>query len=436
MPVLLLTGTFYTMAYARMHKGFQSPRSSSSLPISQPHEQKKSHNQTHPNSRLPIPTTATGCSAMATTVLRRTLTSTLKPILSPRLSFRLFSTAPPPSRPFTTPTPTHPQTRTPQEKQFETWVELLKPGFTQSDVNEALRAQSDADLAFDIFRWTSQQRGYKHDHSTYLTMIQIAVAGRRHRHAEALLEEVLAGVCPVSLPLYNSLIRFCCAHRCLFNRAFDVYRKMLKDGDYDCKPNLDTFTMLFHVLLRRFHKLNVSYVYLKVVRSLSKQMKALGVIPDIYVLNMIIKAYAKCLYVDEAIRVFREMGLYGCKPNRYTYSYLAKGSCEKGWAGQGFGFYKEMREKGLVPTSSTFMILVCSLALERRFGDAVEVLRDMLENSMAPDFLTYKTLLEELCRDGRGDDAFEYLEEFRKNDVAMGEKTYKMLLNKLHFVGR
>ena len=225
---------------------------------------------------------------MAATLLRRTLASTLKTILSPRLSLRLLSATQPPSNPYPTRTPQ--QTRTPQEKQFETWVELLKPGFTQSDVNQALRAQSDADLAFDIFRWTSQQRGYKHDHSTYLTMIQIAVAGRRHRHAEALLEEVLAGVCPVSLPLYNSLIRFCCSHRCLFNRAFDVYRKMLKDGDYDCKPNLDTFTMLFHVLLRRFNKLNVSYVYLKIVRSLSKQMKALGVIPDTYVLNMIIKA--------------------------------------------------------------------------------------------------------------------------------------------------
>ena len=87
----------------------------------------------------------------------------------------------------------------------------------------------------------------------------------------------------------------------------------------NCKPNLQTYSMLFNLLLRRFNKLNVCYMYLQSAKSLSKQMKAAGVIPDTYVLNMIIKAYSKCLEVDEAIRVFREMGLYGCEPNAYTY---------------------------------------------------------------------------------------------------------------------
>ncbi|XP_021749641.1 pentatricopeptide repeat-containing protein At3g25210, mitochondrial [Chenopodium quinoa] len=369
---------------------------------------------------------------MTTTVFRRTITTNLRNFLSPPLHHHHLSTTPPPP-----PTQPHfPKSQTPSEKQFQTWVNFLKPGFTPSDVNHALNSQSDPDLAFDIFRWTSHQRGYTHDSSTYLTMIHLAVAGRRHGHAEALLEEVLAGACPVSLPLYNSLIRFCCSHRCLFNRAFDVYKKMMKADSIDCKPNLETYAMLFNVLLKKFNKLNVSYVYLNAVRSLSKQMKALGVVPDTYVLNMIIKAYAKCLQVDEAVRVFREMGLYGCEPNAFSYGYLFKGCCEKGRVWQGFGFFKEMREKGLVPSSGAYMVLVCSLALERKFEDAVEVLRDMLENSLKPDLLTYRTLLEEMCRDGKGIEALELLEEFRKKDVAMGERTYNELVDSLHFVDR
>jgi pentatricopeptide repeat protein len=79
----------------------------------------------------------------------------------------------------------------------------------------------------------------------------------------------------------------------------------------NCKPTLEIYTLLLNSLLRKFNKLNVCYMYLHSVRSLAKQMKAVGVIPDTFVLNMIIKAYAKCLEVDEAIRVFREMGLYG-----------------------------------------------------------------------------------------------------------------------------
>ncbi|KAK6937854.1 Pentatricopeptide repeat [Dillenia turbinata] len=325
----------------------------------------------------------------------------------------------------------NPRTKTPLEKQFETWIDKLKPGFTSSDVDEALRAQSDSDLAFDIFRWTAQQRGYKHDHVTYLTMIRLAISGKRYSQAETLVEEVLAGACSISVPLYNSIIKFCCGRKFLFNRAFDVYKKMLKSDD--CKPTIETYTLLFGSLLRRFNKLNVSYVYLHAVRSLTKQMKASGVIPDAFVLNMIIKAYSKCLELDEAIRVFREMGLYGCEPNEYTYNYIINGFCEKGRVNQGLGFYKEMRKKNLVPTGATYMVLICSLSLEARIEDAIKVVFDMLGNSMGPDLLTYRTLLDSLCREGKGNEALELLEELKKKDSLMGEKTYKILLSSLHF---
>ncbi|KAK2996836.1 hypothetical protein RJ639_024970 [Escallonia herrerae] len=328
----------------------------------------------------------------------------------------------------------HPRTRTPLERQFETWLDKLKPGFGPPDVVEALRAQSDPDLALDIFRWTAQQRGYKHDYTTYLTMIQVSIYGKRYRHAESLVEEVLAGACPGSVPLYNSMIKFCCGRKFLFNRAFDVYKKMLKSDD--SKPSLETYALLFNSLLRKFNKVNVCYVYLHSVRSLTKQMKASGVIPDTFVLNMIIKAFSKCLEVDEAIRVFREMGLYGCEPNEYTYSYITKGLCERGKVNQGMWYYKEMREKGLVAKASTCMVLICSLSMERRFGDATDVVFDMLKNAMAPDLLTYRTLLEGMCREGRGDDAFELLEELKRRDSLISQNTYKTLLNGLHFVSR
>ncbi|RZC61145.1 hypothetical protein C5167_022908 [Papaver somniferum] len=327
------------------------------------------------------------------------------------------------------------KTRTPMEKQFETWVDKLKPKFTPDDVNEALKSQSDPDLALDIFRWSALQRNYKHNHITYLTMIQIVASGKQFKHTETLIDEVLAGACAVNLPLYNYMIQYCCSRKPLFNRAFDVYKKLLNSKE--CKPSLETFTMLLNTILRRFSKLNVSYVYLHAVRSLLKQMKISGVIPDTVALNYIIKAYSMCLDMDEAIKVYQEMGLYGCEPNEYTYSYLAKGLCEKGRVSEGVDYYKEMREKkGLVPTSSTYMILICSLSMERRYEEATEIMFDMLKNSMVPDLLTYKTLLEGICREGKEDEAFELLEEVRKKQGSMGDRTYKNILNGLHFVSQ
>ncbi|XP_007049649.2 PREDICTED: pentatricopeptide repeat-containing protein At3g25210, mitochondrial [Theobroma cacao] len=344
----------------------------------------------------------------------------------PSLYHRTFSIPPQsPASPFL-----RPRTRTPLETQFETWIQKLKPGFTTAEVDAALRAQPDADLALDIFRWTALQRGYKHTDATYLTIIKLLISAKRYRHAETLIEEVIAGACPISVPLYNTIIRFCCGRKFLFNRAFDVYKKMLKSDD--CKPTLETFTLLFNSLLRRFNRQNVCHVYLHAVRSLTKQMKALGIIPDTFVLNMIIKAYSKCLAIDEAIRVFREMGLYGCEPNAYTYGYIFKGLCEKGRVAQGFGLFKEMRDKGLVPKGSAYMILICSLAMEQRLDDAVDVVSDMLANLMAPDLLTYKTVLEEFCSRGRSHDAFELLEDWKKRDLSMGQKNYRILVNALH----
>lgn len=368
-----------------------------------------------------------------TSTLRKTpqnlLTSPLPAVFS-SLYHRRFSNPPqPPENPTS---PFHrPRTRTPLETQFETWIHKLKPGFTSADVEAALRAQPDADLALDIFRWTALQRGYKHTDTTYLSMIKQLIYAKRYRHAETLVEEVIAGACPMSVPLFNAIVRFCCGRKFLFNRAFDVYKKMLNSDD--CKPTLETFALLFNSLLRRFNRQTVCYVYLHGVRSLTKQMKSLGIIPDAFVLNMVIKAHSKCLDIDGALRVFREMGLYGCKPNDYTYGYIFKGLCEKGRVTQGFGMFKEMREKGLVPKGSAYMILICSLAMERRLEDAVDVVSDMLGNSMAPDLLTYKTVLEELCRGGKGNDAFELLEEWKKRDLSMGQKNYRILLNAVHF---
>ncbi|KAG6471924.1 hypothetical protein ZIOFF_069377 [Zingiber officinale] len=53
--------------------------------------------------------------------------------------------------------------------------------------------------------------------------------------------------------------------------------------------------MLLAAVLRRIGKPQVSYVYLHSVRSLARQMKSSGVIPDTFALNLIIKAYCWAL---------------------------------------------------------------------------------------------------------------------------------------------
>ncbi|KAJ8636009.1 hypothetical protein MRB53_010276 [Persea americana] len=71
-------------------------------------------------------------------------------------------------------------------KKFDSWVAHLCPGFTTSNVVAALRSQSDPDLALDLFRWISQQRGYCPDPLAYLAIIDIIASGKRFSSAESL----------------------------------------------------------------------------------------------------------------------------------------------------------------------------------------------------------------------------------------------------------
>jgi pentatricopeptide repeat protein len=192
--------------------------------------------------------------------------------------------------------------------------------------------------------------------------------------------------------------------------------------------------MLLSAVVGRLGKPPICYVYLRSVRSLARELKSSGIIPDTFLVNLIIKAYSRCLEMDDALIVFSEMPLYNCEPNDLTYGYLVKGLCEKGWVNHGMDMFCEMRERGFFPTAGVYNVLVSSLALERRFEDAIKIVFDMLENKKRPDLLTYRTLMEELCREGRADEAFGLLDELRKRRGAMETRVYSDLLEGLHWI--
>ncbi|KAJ0984285.1 hypothetical protein J5N97_002641 [Dioscorea zingiberensis] len=319
----------------------------------------------------------------------------------------------------------NPRSRTPSETHFNALVSNLRPGFTSADLAAALDSTVDPDLALDLFRWASLRPGFRPDAPLYHTLLRTLISSRRFSAAESLISDALSGACIPDPPLYNTIIHFCCSRRHLLSQAFDAFKKMRRSS----KPSIETYSMLLGAIVKRFGKPPVSHIHLHSVKSLVRQMKASGIIPDTYALNLIIKAYSKCLEMDDAIRVFKEMALYNCEPNEYSYGYIAKGLCEKGRIREGLGFLREMREKGFVPTSSVYVAVICSVAMERWFEEGVEVVFDMLGNGMRPDVLSYRTLLEEMCRDGKVEEAFGLLEEVRKRDAAMEKKVYDDLLS-------
>lgn len=328
--------------------------------------------------------------------------------------------------------------RTPPDEQFAAWVTRLRPGFTASDLAAAITAEEDPDLALALFRWAALRPGFRHAPESYLAALTAASSGRRPAAAEALVHDVFAGACAPDLRLFNACLRFCCARRSLFQLAFDMFNKMrAMPAAAGCRPDVETYTLLLTAVVRRVRRPPASMVYLHAVRSLYRQMKASGVVPDTFLLNLIIKAYARCVEVDEALKVFREMPLYGCEPNEFTYGYIVKAMFQKGRSDKGMEYFAEMREKGFVPSGGVYMIAVSALALEWRFDESRRVLLDMLDCGRKPDMITYRTLLEEMCRAGRTEEAFDVLEELKgRKRGTLDQRMYSELLDGLHWISQ
>uniref|UniRef100_A0A804R2F2 Pentatricopeptide repeat-containing protein n=1 Tax=Zea mays TaxID=4577 RepID=A0A804R2F2_MAIZE len=322
-------------------------------------------------------------------------------------------------------TPAPSPVRTPPDEQFAAWVTRLRPGFTASDLAAAITAEEDPDLALALFRWAALRPGFRHAPESYLAALTAASSGRRPAAAEALVHDVFAGACAPDLRLFNACLRFCCARRSLFQLAFDMFNKMrAMPAAAGCRPDVETYTLLLTAVVRRVRRPPASMVYLHAVRSLYRQMKASGVVPDTFLLNLIIK-------------VFREMPLYGCEPNEFTYGYIVKAMFQKGRSDKGMEYFAEMREKGFVPSGGVYMIAVSALALEWRFDESRRVLLDMLDCGRKPDMITYRTLLEEMCRAGRTEEAFDVLEELKgRKRGTLDQRMYSELLDGLHWISQ
>jgi pentatricopeptide repeat protein len=321
-----------------------------------------------------------------------------------------------------------PQGLTHRERKFGNWIQKLQRGFQPEDVVEVLKQQRDVDLCFDIFRWASQQRRYKHNHLTYHVMIQKFASATRLNKVEILVNEILAGACDGSEALFNTLI-YIYIEACKLEKAINVYRHMRKTSD--CKPSLRTYNILLSALVDKCTNSYVSHLYMRNIRALFKQMVAANVAPDIFTLNTMIKGYSKSLRLNYALRIFHQMELYCCTPNAHTFNYLIRGLCLQSRTDNAIHIYQDMIGRGFVPSNMVYNSLVNSLSFCGELQRATKVLREMIEKGGVPDFVTYKTLVDGLCKEGKREQARQLLHEFRQKDIALDGFSDRKLLDHL-----
>ncbi|KAF2292548.1 hypothetical protein GH714_025448 [Hevea brasiliensis] len=233
------------------------------------------------------------------------------------------------------------RTRTPLETQFETWTQNLKPGFTPTDVDAALRAQSDPDLALDIFRWTAQQRNYKHNHVTYLTMIKTLIdvsdkanEGLRCDTGYFCFEYDRQGLCYLSRG----------------DEAIRVFREM---GLYGCYPNAYSYSYVVKGLCEKG----------RVEQGLGfyKEMKGKLLVPSGSTYMILICSLAIEGRFEEAIEVLFDMLGQSRAPDLLTYKTVLEGLCREGKSDEAFELLEECRKRDRLMSQKTYKTLLNSL---------------------------------------------------------------------------
>lgn len=191
---------------------------------------------------------------------------------------------------------------------YSTWdsaqehLEKLSIKWDSYTINQVLKSHPPMEKAWLFFNWASRLRGFKHDHFTYTTMLDIFGEARRISSMNHVFQQMQEKGIKIDAVTYTSLIHW-----------------LSNDGDVEGSMKI------------------------------WKEMKDKGCPPTVVSYT----AYMKVLFdhnrVKEATEAYKEMIGAGCSPNCYTYTVLMEHLAKSG-----------KFEPTPVPTvSSLFSVLIC-----------------------------------------------------------------------------
>ncbi|KAK9165603.1 hypothetical protein Scep_000794 [Stephania cephalantha] len=224
-------------------------------------------------------------------------------------------------------------------------------------VNGVLKTHPPMEKSWLFFNWAKRLKGFKHDHFTYTTMMDIfGEAGR------------------VSSMKY-------------------VFKQMQELG---LKVDAVTYTALLHWFSKNGD--------LEGALRIWEEMRIKGCFPTVVSYTAVMKILFDNDKAKEAAEVYKEMIREGCSPNCHTYTVLMEYLARAGKFSAALEILDKMHEAGVLPDKAMCNIFVqrCSQAGET--WAIARVLRYMKKNSIVLRYPVYLKALEALRKAGESID--------------------------------
>lgn len=223
-------------------------------------------------------------------------------------------------------------------------------------INQVLKTHPPMEKAWLFFNWASSRKGFKHDHFTYTTMLDIFGEAKRISSMKYLFHQMQEKRIKIDAVTYTSVINW-----------------LSNDGDVEGAVEL------------------------------WKEMRARGCCPTVVSYT----AYMKVLFdhnkVKEAVEVYKEMLEAGCTPNCYTYTVLMRHLASCGRFSEVMDIFNKMQEVGVYPDKAACNILVEKCCIAGEVETMLKILNYMKEHCLVLRHPVYLQALQTLHALGASD---------------------------------
>ncbi|XP_052176946.1 pentatricopeptide repeat-containing protein At5g61370, mitochondrial [Diospyros lotus] len=176
----------------------------------------------------------------------------------------------------------------------------------------------------------------------------------------------------------------------------------------------------------------------KEARRIIKEMKAHGVMPDLFCYN----TFLRCLcernlksnpsgLVPEALNVMMEMRSYGIIPTSISYNILLSCLSRARRIKESLQILERMTSSGCSPDWVSYYLVARILYLTGRFGKGKQIVGKMIEKGLVPERTFYYGLIGILCGVERVNYALELFEQMKKSSLGGYGPVYDLLIPKL-----
>lgn len=232
---------------------------------------------------------------------------------------------------------------------YSTWdsaqeqLENLSVRWDSYTINQVLKSHPPMEKAWLFFNWASKLRGFKHDHFTYTTMLDIFGEARRISSINLVFQQMQEKGIKIDTVTYTSLIHWL-SNDGDVDGSVKIWNEMRSKG---CHPTVVSYTAYMKVLFNHNRVKDATEVYKEMIRA--------GCTPNCYTYTVLMEHLAISSKFNEVMEIFSKMQEAGVQPDKAACNILVEKCCSAGEIRAIVNILEYMKENSLVLRKSVYL---------------------------------------------------------------------------------